>query len=918
MTLTHDEARAALHAAADGLLAPEARTALDAHLEACADCRNYAASLTALEGRLSTSLQARWPDQKMDTSVAASIIGQISTPNRRPTMQSNSTSLVRPLVFGVIAIVIVLAIGLGIRAFWPQSAPVVSNITPSGTIPSSPLSTMMPPAPLLPISTETPLPVPTDAPFSYTVVAGDTCAYIASLFKVPEESIITFNNLTTDCIISVGQTLLIPSFALTPMPPALSTPAPSGPLAQPFGMFPNLTIALATALPDAPAQVTVYRQQISESVTAETAQQAAANLGINGIPTQTESEGYDQTIFEVSDGVALLRFMNFADQWVYDPLDDVIHAITGDLMSFEQQVAIAEDFLNARGLLNFPYRSEPIETTPGGVRFVRLLDGRPVIYGYGINGGFAWIEVTINADGQVGWVTHSAHDFQPVGDYPILTAQQAWERLADENAFSHSTFAIYPHEQTPQTWERNYPLDQETEFYGFINHSYENGQLVFNPWGLPAEWPVSGNIQGLEVQIPTDQGSVSVTHIWGQLSETSGERTLVVTRWEPLQADGAYYYGEIQQQDGQNWLAADDGQRFLLPDLPESLPDGALVNVLGVVVPGDVPTFEWTSIDTLVSSYGTSITCFGGGGGGGFGPSNANFGGGSFAMLNLFPDTATATPTVIAGLVQSGETLEGVTGTVYITIYTRNGVELRRDVNFWVDPGASTSAYLSYLLEGEALADIETYQNQPIKVWGQVSRIAENGTPVISVDRFEQAYPGQTIQAWIGTEEVVTLEGQTAILFTTQDGVQFILKHTIGGDASYLVGRPGDTIIQEGLLTSETFGGYPVFIDMAASWGDGVDLSSYEITSNQPAVVDEAYMSEDSPSVDSLQGMATVESIELAYMAVSLDNCTPAANETPLEAGLYVQPMWVFKGHFEDGRRFEIRIQALPEAYLSQ
>jgi hypothetical protein len=31
---------------------------------------------------------------------------------------------------------------------------------------------------------------------------------------------------------------------------------------------------------------------------------------------------------------------------------------------------------------------------------------------------------------------------------------------------------------------------------------------------------------------------------------------------------------------------------------------------------------------------------------------------------------------------------------------------------------------------------------------------------------------------------------------------------------------------------------------------------------------------------------------------------------------LYVQPMWVFNGHFDDGRRVIIQVQALPDEYL--
>jgi hypothetical protein len=32
---------------------------------------------------------------------------------------------------------------------------------------------------------------------------------------------------------------------------------------------------------------------------------------------------------------------------------------------------------------------------------------------------------------------------------------------------------------------------------------------------------------------------------------------------------------------------------------------------------------------------------------------------------------------------------------------------------------------------------------------------------------------------------------------------------------------------------------------------------------------------------------------------------------------LYVQPIWRFSGVFEDGRPFEVQVQALPDEYLS-
>jgi len=56
-TLTHDEARYALHAATDGLLTPADQQALGQHLASCEACRAYAAELGQFETGLRAALQ---------------------------------------------------------------------------------------------------------------------------------------------------------------------------------------------------------------------------------------------------------------------------------------------------------------------------------------------------------------------------------------------------------------------------------------------------------------------------------------------------------------------------------------------------------------------------------------------------------------------------------------------------------------------------------------------------------------------------------------------------------------------------------------------------------------------------------------------------------------------------------------------
>ena len=237
-----------------------------------------------------------------------------------------------------------------------------------------------------------------------------------------------------------------------------------------------------------------------------------------------------------------------------------------------------------------------------------------------------------------------------------------------------------------------------------------------------------------------------------------------------------------------------------------------------------------------------------------------------------------------------------------------------------VEPGVLSLEGWYYRLEGTGLVGIEQFQNLPIKIWGRVSRI-QDGSPVINVDRFGEAYPGLRIQAWIGTQSVITLEGKDLILFTTQSGAQYVLKNSIGCGANCLVGPGGGSIILEGVaIPGKTFGGYPVISELSTSMVNGLtDLSGYPITSNQPYVIDHTQETGGGFNTDQyLVGKVTIDQVELAYTAILLLHCSSTAADDPmLRPWLYVQPVWVFKGYFEDGRLFEIQVQALPAQYLT-
>lgn len=76
------------------------------------------------------------------------------------------------------------------------------------------------PTPVTPTATATPLPTPT--PILHTVQQDETCLGIALFYGVSVQSIVALNNLSTQCILSVNQQLLIPqpTPTATPLPTA--------------------------------------------------------------------------------------------------------------------------------------------------------------------------------------------------------------------------------------------------------------------------------------------------------------------------------------------------------------------------------------------------------------------------------------------------------------------------------------------------------------------------------------------------------------------------------------------------------------------------------------------------------------------------------------------------------------------------
>jgi LysM repeat protein len=129
--------------------------------------------------------------------------------------ESSYLTLPLPTALAALAAFVLLAVGLTYAAmrFTPLGAPASPTVSPTSTLTPTLTPTASPTS--TPVPTMTPLP-----PIEYTVNANDTCLGLAAFYDVSVASIIELNKLSTQCLLSVGQKLLIPQPTPTasPMP----------------------------------------------------------------------------------------------------------------------------------------------------------------------------------------------------------------------------------------------------------------------------------------------------------------------------------------------------------------------------------------------------------------------------------------------------------------------------------------------------------------------------------------------------------------------------------------------------------------------------------------------------------------------------------------------------------------------------
>ncbi|NIM93940.1 MAG: LysM peptidoglycan-binding domain-containing protein [Anaerolineales bacterium] len=120
--------------------------------------------------------------------------------------QRPQVTLSLTLALFLLVIFTLLAAGLTFAAM--RFTPLGEQTTPTATLTITPTMTLTPE----PTATETPEPTYTpNPPIEYRIAEGDSCAGLAFFYDVSVRSIIELNNLGVECLLSIGQTILIPN-----------------------------------------------------------------------------------------------------------------------------------------------------------------------------------------------------------------------------------------------------------------------------------------------------------------------------------------------------------------------------------------------------------------------------------------------------------------------------------------------------------------------------------------------------------------------------------------------------------------------------------------------------------------------------------------------------------------------------------
>jgi|GEM_PF-617902 len=714
--------------------------------------------------------------------------------------------------------------------------------------------------------------------------------------------------------------------------------------------FRGAKLYLEQPLPESPDQAHIYLLKKDKPATQEEAFALAERFGIHGEMYTAPDYIFNTADFAISDGKQMLQVYS---ERFFSYTSDMAKTSRGSVgMPNDNAETNIHAFLQARGM-DFPFNISAVDLY-GGYGIQPLApDSIPMQYE-----SFTQpvMRVTLDENGEVLSVDAVLMDYEtiPVGEYGILSAQEAFQILLNDNILAGKMEYFNAANRMPQEWYRSYPDNQPITVYGYLS-SYPALDPGKPTLILVNGVPITGNITGLESL--EDYTFVKAT---GQYRVENGIRKFNVQSWD-RKVQQYDLSGTLSRQGDQIILTSDNGsgEHYPLIDPPADVPlqtkvPDTQLAISGVIVDGKL---DWTYIQ-----YFDNYSSGGGGGSNGIG----------FYQLNLsgtplpFP-SPTPQPVVISGsayIVQENDTLasiadrfgitldqlaqannlsnasiinadqvliipdipsnqraagqkiQGVRGLLNVTIHNKSDGSQRVEYTLLYTPKGQRYLY-ALMLEGTDLQALQSYQNRPIEIWGTVDHYDQQyGISVVKVERFEIPFPDLQFQILRGKQKKITVAGQSLTLFTTDDGANYV-QTMPGGDVNIpLVENAGGEVIVEALaVPDETISGYPalqVFSSGSATNPKNGQPLEPQITADQPYIVDETTSPASTETYTPPN--LTIDTVELIYF---VSNPYYQVNDPNYnQRSPYIQPVWHFHGRYEDGGEFDVLIQALKQEFL--
>ena len=359
-----------------------------------------------------------------------------------------------------------------------------------------------------------------------------------------------------------------------------------------------IPLSLATGLPTSSDTVVAYYRLENSPLTLDQASQLASRWGLEGnlyMPPWMQSvtpDDLERSYIAVA-GMQSLSMWNgelsYHDLSIAPIYEGHQYPQTG-LPPADQAVELASQYLLKRGLLGYPYQAVLSSYAYGLVTFDRLLDGIPLVS--------QSASVTLNPQGQVGSAWVNREEYQQVGNYPLVSAQSAWDLLSSGQPCDQISVSYYPAQgANPQYWGRVYLAGQEAQLFGAPTYlpATEPGA---SPYVQLNNLVLTGDLTGLLEYLQSGQGYI---HAWGQVQEITGIRQLLLAGWEPFDEFSGYFNGIMLRTTGGDFLELEGGSQLALPDVPSDVPSDIPLYVQGGLVDN---TLEWFILQVHPSDEG--------------------------------------------------------------------------------------------------------------------------------------------------------------------------------------------------------------------------------------------------------------------------------------------------------------------------